>query len=199
MNLNNNKITSISLIEKIVEFLKHSPESEKWDFKEWEPRSGGYIELTQINILCELFAPEYFIANNVKSNILNVIKGGFILRRSLDTYSEVLTKMNTEINRGNPHPNDIEWDLFRLRADYEDLFKYKIDLEQIVKPRGTIIEMSPKYSYTYSLKRKVSRSIEFSNIDSHLASIIDPLNRSFTIEQLKNDYNYPLDIVTNDF
>jgi len=199
MTFNIAGINSLTLIEKIVEFLKHSPESEKWDFNEWQSQSGGFIELKQINILCELFTPEYFIANNVKSNLLNVIKGGFILKRSLDEYSEFLAKMNNEINRGNPHPNEIEWDLFRLRADYEDLFKYKIDLEQIVKPRGTIIEMSPKYSYTYSLKRKVSRSIDFSNIDSQLASIIDPLNRTFSIDQLINDYNYPLDVVYDDF
>ena len=199
MKSNQNEITGLTLIEKIVEFLKHSPESKKWNFKKWHPQSGGFIELKQINTLCEIFTPEYFIANDVKSNMRVAIEGSFIFKRKLETYSEVITKMNSVINRGNPHPNDIEWDLFRLRADYEDLFKYKIDLERIVKPRGVIIEMSPKYSYTYSLKRKVSRSIDFSNIDSQLASIIDPLNRTFSIDQLINDYNYPLDVVYDDF
>jgi hypothetical protein len=194
-----NKITGLTLLEKIIVFMNHSPDAAKCDFNEWYPTSPGHDQLKQISILCKIFTPECYDSENIKSIFDKVMYGSFILNRSMDTYNDLFTKMSNKINAGNPHPNDIEWDLFRLRIDFEKLYDFKIKLARITNESGIVMEMSPKYSFAYNLMKKVSRNINLMDINEHLSSIVDPTGRIFNLDQLVKEYDYPVEEKSEDW
>lgn len=190
-----NKITGLTLLEKINGFTMHSQGPEEWEFDQWDPNS---YQIKQISILCEIFTPECYHPVSIESIFKKIMSGSFILYRSMDTYKDLFTIMTDKVNSKYRYPIDLEWDLYRLQNDFENLYDFKLKIERITKSGGNVIEMSPEYSFAYNLKKRVSMNINLTEINEQLCSVVDPTNRVFTLDELIKDYNYPIDIEDND-
>ena len=192
MEIESTKITGLTLIEKVLEFVAMTSDSSEWSFDKLKHNPPRYVRLQQLKVLLKLFIPQASASIDIKWHIESVLNGNFILQNEIKQYDQLLNHMDNLIGLSK-HPIEKikEWTREDLKFNYQEIVKYKIKLNELLNMNNGIMEMSYSYLYSGILTNKISREITFKTLDNFLLLVIDPAQRTFTKEDLIRIYNYP--------
>ena len=187
------KISGLTLIDKILEFISMTPNSVDWNFEKLNNFPSKLIRLKQINVLLNIFIPENIYLDDLKTNIENVVNGTFIKSRNIKLYETVFKQMDNEIiTKLEYRPEKIrEWSNYDLLRNYSEIIRYKQILNELLDFNNGILEISYPYFYSVIMTTDTSKKLNSKNIDNFLNLVIDPSNRIFSKTKLTKEYNYP--------
>lgn len=160
------------------------------------------IKKEQIRILAKIFIPE--LPDNISYNRLFKIvqSGDFLEKRDLKRYEDLFKEMEyfMSINsytmdywKANLSKEELQLDIDGLQFSYSNCFRFKIKLLDLIDFNAGVKESSYKYAHALLMTNYTSRSISTRYLDDFLGKVIDPEGQKFTLEELKEKYNYPED------
>ncbi len=193
MNSYSSKITAITLIYNILDLERLLPNIDDWELEKQKGNPPRYVRLQQIDALFKVFTPSYYKDGDIVTGVWNFMEGQFILSRGINEYNKVIKVMDKEINASDRSFEKEVWDLYHIQHNYRDLLRFKKSISQVKSHNSGMMEMSYPYFYSYLASNKILDKINCDEIDKFLSLVIDPLGRSFTVEELIRDYNYPKD------
>ncbi len=193
MHTGNNKISGLTLIEKVIDFVLLTPNPSDWTFEKQNNNPPRLIRLHQIDFLSNLFFSSNEFSDNVKSNVKSIISGEFIMKRQIDIYRNTLLKMDEVIKKKYPGDKRNIWTIDEIQYNYFRLFEYKLELTKLKKFNSGIIEISYPYLYSVTVANKISEKINSKSIDLFLGEIINPENKIYQKDKL-NEKNKVLNV-----
>ena len=190
--MKNEEITAINLIEKILEFVTMVPDKNDWCLDKLKDNPPRYIRLKQIDILMDVYIPMSLFCCDLQSRIECIIRGQFLYDRTVDVYSEVYNKMEDTIKDFNPKYQHINTWLNRaLQYNYEQIFRYLIELNKITNFNSGKLLVSHANYYSYLLIQQVNDSINTEKLISFLGTCVDPEDFTMPISDLMEIFDYP--------
>ncbi len=191
-------ITSLTLIEKALDFISLTPDEEEWRFEQQADNLPRLIRLQQLQVLLTLFVPEVFAgSNDMASGLAGLLNGAFILERDEVRYQDLFATMDRAITASRYSPTKYsDWQLHELANNYERTFRFKKEISNVLTFNDGVMEMSYPYLYSFLLTKDILKQINLQEINRFLSLVIDPAGKTFTLETLIRDYNYPKENVT---
>lgn len=139
------QITALTLIDKVLEFERITPEKSEWSLDKQKDNKPRFVRLKQIEVLLKYFVPEIFEKKDIPSYLLkkqSILLTDYSNHRLLEySIPEIFEKR--DITSGL---DDLLYGLFILRREagiYENLFKIM----------DNVITSYPYYHY-YPTKRR---------------------------------------------
>lgn len=213
-----NNLTAKDLLHKVVDFLQYDTTNDEnfFDEERLKKNPPQYYRALQIHAMLIAFgvtklqSPSY--VNQVFRNIKRIYKGSeksdikaeldFFMRGDfiddelewvkkipeLDRRIKEFAKENVKLSEDfYQRPLSIQW-LF------SDLLDFRIDIQRFIKgPTGLIEGFNIALFYSHKFQFESSEALKpiAQEIDETLALLIDPYQKSFTIEELISKFNYP--------
>jgi|GEM_PF-2461329 len=186
------QIMSLTLVNKICEFIYLTPKENDWSFEAQIDNPPRLIRLKQIDCLINLFVPEVKHLKKVKSKIKYVINGNFIVKRNIGSLRNVISRMEERISWSiYKKQYGSELNLEVLQCNYAPLFKFKIDLAKFQNYNSSILNNCFEVCYIELVSNDIINNINSDVLDSFLSEIIDTENRTYDKSELISIYNYP--------
>jgi hypothetical protein len=191
---NSSKYAAVDLLDKIIEFTNMTRDPEEWSFEMQKSNEPRFVRLEQIKALMNAFVPELLYSKGIRENIESFYSGEFIQNRQIEDYGKLLDNMDKAISKSNfdVDPNQ-KIDLYDLQNNYRNLLSYYLKLNSLINHNKGMMEISYPYFFTYLITNSISDSISSraGKMKTILSSFIDPFKRSFTLDKLIKQYNYP--------
>ena len=192
------ELSALTLIESIIEFARMtSGDHSDWCFKKQKDNLPRLIRLQQIEVLISVFIPELSGLKDIKTKIENVINGEFIEQRPISYYNELLLDMEKTIKKSEQSwKKTNRWESSDLRHNFTDLLNFKMLISKLLQYNNGIMEISYPYLYSYVGTKNVIKKIEKiadNEFDQFLSLVIDPRKNDYSLEQLINGHNYPVE------
>jgi hypothetical protein len=137
-----------------------------------------------------------FILQN-SSKIKSFLIGDYLRNKSITEYSEIVNYIKSYPNINDFHFDKIkEIDLERLIWVYQLLIDYKRLIRRIMTFNSGWLEVSSRLLiFSIDLTNNISENLagKYDELDKSLELLINPLNLSFTEENLIANFKYPKD------
>ena len=183
--------TAISLLETLHDFTSMTQKSE-WSFEAVKDNPPRLIRLKQINALISAFIPELEKEKTIRKRLEMVLSGNFIINRDDSVYIDLFAEMDNAIKKSRFLIKKMDaLRVHDLKDNYEELLEYKLLLTKILNYNKGIMEISYPYLYPLIINEKISKMIKIEQLDRFLELIIDPYKRTYTIEELMKQFDYP--------
>jgi len=197
----------IDLLNKIFEFTEMTPDSGKWNLKAVRDNPPRYIRLQQIESLLRAFfekkeptgfleKTKTFFKGSFKATIDTILSGEFIKERTTEDYAELITFMkNTIEEKEGTKDATIDIDVTKLVMPFKQLVKYKRQAKNLLTFNAGWLEAGSFTSrFSIYLTNSVSSTLadKFGNLDKTLELFINPQHLSFTEDELKARFGFPL-------
>jgi len=191
MNIDPIEITGLTLIDKAIDIERMIVEKPDWTFERQKDNPPRLIRLKQLEVLLKLFTPETYDVD-IEIGIKKLFNGDFILHREIKKYANVFAIMENAISLLKPSfRKESEWESKNLRFNYHYLMGFKREIDKIKCWNNGILEIDYKHLYQYVVTSEFINGLCTKSIDDFLSLVIDPLGRTFTKDELIQDFNYP--------
>uniref|UniRef100_UPI00404B5C1C hypothetical protein n=1 Tax=Flavobacterium sp. TaxID=239 RepID=UPI00404B5C1C len=190
----------IDLVDKILEFIKMTPDYKQTTFNSLKGNQPRLIRLKQIDSLISAFIPEiqnesmtsrlkgFFSSRKIDLDI--ILSGDFLENRNIEDYSEFINHVKYEIqNFGSD-----EIDFTDLKNVFTAFVTYKKHIKQILEFNAGWLSVSRKTSmFTIRVTDSISSNLvgKYDKIDKALEILINPKKKSFTEIELISKFNFP--------
>ncbi len=192
MELAPTELSGITLIDQLLEFVELTPDEDEWTLEALQDNEPRLVRLQQLDVLLKVMMPDIYNANDLKSNLRSVLNGDFLLNRSTQQYEALFLQMEatlTALHYDSAYKE--EWSVYALHHNYEKVLQYREQLHKLLAFNSGIMEISYPYLYSVVVTKAITKKIEGHQLDQFLSSVIDPLNRTFTREELIKEHGYP--------
>ena len=181
----------IDLLEKILEFVAMTPETNLWTLNSLIDNQPRLIRLKQINSLLNAFFSEK------NETIQSILSGKFLETQNIELFSEltnfiikfVKSKSNFEIEDDEIYVDD-------LQMVYCELMQYKKVLRNLLTFNSGWLEASSVTAkFSICLTNSITENLinKYPALNETLEMLVNPKKLSFTEMQLINEYNFPTD------
>lgn len=199
--------TGKDLLDKIFEFKAMTPNSMEWNLNALKSNPPRYIRLQQIESLIGAFFEQKntslldkakaLFTDKKNISLQSILNGDFIKERTIVDYTETITFMKNIVKEkeGEIDENK-EIHLAHLIMPYQQLIKYKQQLIDLLSFNAGWLEassISARFSIYLTNSISVNLLDKFTNLDKALELFINPKGLSFTEDELKAAYKFPLD------
>jgi hypothetical protein len=183
-----NNITAKDFIKIYVELKYLTPNVKEWTEELFSESESRLIRLKQLHVFKRIF--------NINETWEEFERGKFLDRFPIESYNQL--KQNFKTLKKTKSWNSQNFDHFC----YRDIqLTFRLFLEFIVI-ENTLKNHINEYSMTYSLGQNYSYELtksyftqrtnkKIQYLINNLAIIIDPLNQVFSLDELKNKFNFP--------
>jgi hypothetical protein len=199
--------SGIDLAEKIIEFVAMTPDSNQWNAKALYNNPPRQIRFYQIQSLMLAFigmeknttsrAERYGAITTVESkpSIKYFLNGDFIRNRTQADYVATVELIRAYMKE-NAHYDRLSKDVStgELAFIFPKLFNYKTQLRNLLTFNSGWLEASSMTSYfSIFLTNSISQNLigKYEVLDRALEWFINPLELSFTLNELIVGYRYP--------
>ena len=204
--------TGIDLLNKIFEFIEVTPDPGKWNLKSLKDNPPRYIRLQQIEALLSAFfekkeptgfleKTKTFFTGSFKATIETILSGEFIKERTTENYAELIAFMKNTIEEKEPTKDTtIDINVAKLVTPFKQLAKYKRQAMYLLTLNSGWLEAGSFTSrFSIYLTNSVSSTLadKFATLDKALELFINPQHLSFTEEELKAKFGFPLNKPTD--
>jgi hypothetical protein len=197
--------SGVDLAEKIIEFIAMTPDSNQWNARVLYDNPSRQIRFYQIQSLMLAFigmeknttsgAERYGTITESKPSIKYFLNGDFIRNRTQTDYIDTVEFIRTYM-AGNVHHDHLSKDVStaELAFIFPKLFNYKTQLQNLLTFNSGWLEASSMTSYfSIFLTDSISQNLigKYEVLDRALEWFINPLELSFTLDELIISYGYP--------
>jgi len=191
---NSAKYTGLNLIETVIEFTNMTPDPDEWSFEMQKRNEPRFVRLEQIQALMNAFVPELLYSKGIRESIERFYSGEFINNRLIEDYSKLVGKIDKTISKSAFYDSPKgKISISDLQDNYRNLLNYYLKLNKLLSHNKGLMEISYSYFFPYIITNSISDSMgsKAIKIKTILASFIDPFKRSYTLDKLVQQYNYP--------
>ncbi|GHV10331.1 hypothetical protein FACS1894162_3850 [Bacteroidia bacterium] len=183
------RYTGIDLINKLLEFISLTPNTDNWFLDKQKSNPPRSILLRQILALMDAFEIEE--AQNEQKRLSQFIEGGFALDRKPEDSVAFIDMLKKYVDE-----NDIQYNFcmclpHQMPKLFSQLFAYKRQVYKLLHFNSGCIAASGLYAFAIRLTNAQAHSIDTRDLDAVLECIVNPNVLSFTEEELIANYQYP--------
>jgi hypothetical protein len=206
----------IDLLELIFEFEGMTPNPNAWTINAQKGNLPRLIRLKQINSLLSAFfqpikseslidkAKKLFLLYSSET-IQTVLTGDFLRRKTIAEYSELSKFIIATLSETRNFETLIEKEIFEyelstihiseLTIPYQRLIDYKKQIGKLLTFNSDISECSKIVFFSVYITDIFSSKLKntASDVDKALELLINPNELSFTLDQLINEFNFPIE------
>lgn len=206
------KIGATDFLKRILRFTPYMPYNSDFEDNETyreldefgkhisDRQKDKEIQMQQLKILAKIFIPELPDGSSL-DDIIKIVKSGeFMYKRQQNRYNSLIIEMEYFMSmnshtirywKENLDEEDLCIDLNGILFSYRQCLKYCLQLYDLLDFNAGVKESSYNFFHGQLMTNYTSKSIDTKYIYDYLSKIIDPECRKFTIEELKEKYNYP--------
>lgn len=196
----------IDLAEKIMEFVAMTPDSNQWNTKALYDNPPRQIRLYQIQSLMMAFIgmerkssdnqdKRWLESGELKPSLRYFLSGDFIRSRTETDYVQCIEFIKAYMQDDSFHDRlSKPVSLMELSFIFPKIFSYKTQLRNLMTFNSGWMEAgSMTAQFSISLTNSISRNLvsKFDILDRTLEWFINPLELSFTLDELVAGYQYP--------
>jgi hypothetical protein len=166
------------------------------------------LRLLQIDVLCKVFFQDMTIKgkdkglacykpDNYEYNIKFLLSGLFVLGRKKVDYADVMKKLEQNIarstHRSEERMNGIRpWlpNYFNLPGKFAQFIRFKVKMDEILHMKAMFEHEFLDFG-TPEICDVIS-AVDMQTINELISAIIDPSGRTFSKQELRQAYNYPI-------
>jgi hypothetical protein len=197
--------SGIDLAEKIIEFIAMTPDFNQWNAKALYNNPPRQIRFHQIQSLMLAFigmeknttsrAEQYGAITESKPSIKYFLNGDFIRNRTQTDYIGTVEFIRAYMEGNVPYDRLLkDVSTGELAFIFPKLFNYKTQLQNLLTFNSGWLEASSMTSYfSIFLTDSISQNLigKYEVLDRALEWFINPLELSFTLDELIVSYGYP--------
>jgi len=183
------ELKAIDLINMLIEFKVMQKDKDTWEAEKLKDNPPRYYRFLRISALCKAF-----LNDNSKENICGFENGNFL--KDSDTIFDAAANFIVANSRGSFEAEKVKnsQTAYEFQAVFERLFRFKQELTSLKNFNSSVWAASFPYLATVEFTNNVTKSIAKNHekvIDDLLELIVNPDNKSFTEQELIEQFDYP--------
>lgn len=191
------ELTGLDLLEKLLDLEENIPDRTQWSPDHSRHSLPQRVHLQQLAVLSAVFIPE-LAGRSLKERLENILHGDFFDYRAEETYRPLLadiaerSREDRSSTSASRHDNrERGHDFSSLSFCYRLLVRFKKQVELVKSFNQGMLEVNRDMLYAYRQISLVGESIDLTEINRLLWTMIDPEQRVFSKAALIRDHGYP--------
>ncbi|MEI7595044.1 MAG: hypothetical protein WCK02_04790 [Bacteroidota bacterium] len=177
--------SSKSILNLYFKLYSYSNTPEQWSKPHFSYNEFLLLSFEKFKVLSKAF--DIGKCNDIQN-------GKFITKRKIADYDILLSKINSDLKEKQWFEVDkLDFTKENIIRLFQKLWQYRIELTKVVNFAGIQHETNPINTYSSLKIGIVNKAIqnEIKVIDEILCMIISPKNKTFTLDELVKNHNYP--------
>lgn len=187
------ELTGLDLLEKLLEQQAINPDQAQWLTDNPQHYPPQQVRLRQLAVLTNVFIPE-LATLDLPRQLDAILNGSFIQLRRLDRYPLLVADVQNQASKDADNRYPIKQPVVRLNdleRCYQRFVQFKAMTGSLLTFNSDILETNLFLLYSARMTSRATQSIDLSEINSFLSTLIDPEHRVFAKADLIRDYGYP--------